>query len=77
MLGYDLSFVTIDDSPADHTVVTIDTTGETIGIYNLHFWSYSSINPGPSVLMDDFLREDIIVIEIPGYYHVVPLADTV
>ena len=91
MLASDLDFVQIDDSPMDHTLVTIETTGQTEGFYTLTLYSksyhdptittlwsvYPSVDAGVTVIRDDILRVDVITIEIPSYYHVVPLVEMV
>ena len=43
----------------------------------MDLWSYSTIAPAPTVLTDDILREDVITIEIPSYFHSIPLAEAV
>lgn len=55
-----LSFITFDESQMDRTVITIDSMSQVAGIYMLQIWSFSTIDPGVTVAMEYYLREDTI-----------------
>ena len=56
----DLTFVTINDDEPDSSLVTIDTSAEEVGIYTLELWSFSTLDPGVTIWMNEILKEDSI-----------------
>ena len=66
----DLDFIEptdIDESESFKTLITVDTSAQLDGFYDLHLWSLRVGNPDATIQMDYYLREDIIRLEITSY----------